>query len=160
MEIKGLYIITDHDRDGQLEQRVAAALRGGARIVQYRDKENDTDAKLVIARRLAELCHQHDALFLVNDSPELAKAAGTDGVHLGQQDMPIGKARELLGPDKVIGISTRTTGQAIDAERAGADYIAVGSMFPTGSKDDAELVGPERLAKIDVSSTQFVKTSV
>ncbi|PLX77748.1 MAG: phosphomethylpyrimidine kinase, partial [Desulfuromonas sp.] len=148
MKISGLYIITDSNRDGRLEERIEAALRGGARIVQYRDKSADLTEQERMARRLAQLCREHRALFLINDSPQLAVAVGADGVHLGQQDMLLAEARKLLGPKKIIGISTRTVEQAVQAAKAGADYIAVGSMFPTGSKDDAELVGPERLREI------------
>ncbi len=154
MELNGLYIITDHDRDGGLGQRVAAALEGGARIVQYRDKERPFEQQVAAAIRLGELCRKHGALFLVNDSPQLALAAGADGVHLGQQDAGIDAARRLLGPGRIIGISTRTVEQAVAAEKDGADYIAVGSMFATGTKADAVQVGPERLREIRAAVTR------
>lgn len=146
--IKGLYLITDSDADGRLAERVAAALRGGARVVQYREKSRPAEQQAAVARQLAGLCRQAGALFLVNDSPQLALACGADGVHLGQGDDSVGAARALLGPDKLIGVSTRTVDQALAAQSEGADYIGLGAMFPTGSKDDAELVGVERLRAV------------
>jgi hydroxymethylpyrimidine kinase/phosphomethylpyrimidine kinase/thiamine-phosphate diphosphorylase len=146
--IGGLYLITDHNRDGRLSDQVAAALAGGARVVQYRDKRRTAGQQLAACRQLAKLCRQAGALFLVNDSPQLAQASGADGVHLGQGDGSIEAARALLGPDKIIGVSTRTVAQARQAEAEGADYIGLGAMFPTGSKNDAEVVGVQRLREV------------
>ncbi len=143
--LSGLYLITDHNRDERLLQRVEAALRGGARIVQYRDKTGAADERLALAKALRELCHQAGALFLVNDQPRLAIASGADGVHLGQQDMSPAEARQLLGPEAIIGVSTRTPEQALQAEAQGADYIGVGSIYPTGTKEDAKLIGLDSL---------------
>jgi len=148
MKIEGLYQITDHNRDGRLPQRVAKALRGGARIVQYRDKETPASAQLAVARELAGLCRQAGAIFIVNDSPGLALECGADGVHLGQGDMGPEQARALLGPDRLIGVSTRTVEQARAARKAGADYIGLGSIYPTNSKGDAVHVGLERLSQV------------
>ncbi len=146
--IKGLYLITDHNRDHRLVDRVRAAVRGGVQIVQYRDKEVSPNEQMRMACELAKLCRAANVIFIINDSPALARACNADGVHLGQQDMTLTEARALLGPDKIIGISTRTVDQAKKAEEDGADYIAIGSMFPTGSKVDAEHVGVERLREI------------
>lgn len=146
--IKGLYLITNDDRDGRLAERVAAALRGGARVVQYREKNRPAEEKLSACRQIAELCRQAGALFLVNDSPQLVQESGADGVHLGQGDDSVGAARALLGPDRIIGVSTRTVAQARQAEEEGADYIGLGAMFPTGSKSDAEVVGAQRLREV------------
>ena len=90
--IDGLYLITNGDLDGDLLPRVKAALRGGARVIQYREKRLPTQERLGVARKLLELCRRHDALFLVNDLPELAWACGADGVHLGQGDSSIAEA--------------------------------------------------------------------
>jgi hydroxymethylpyrimidine kinase / phosphomethylpyrimidine kinase / thiamine-phosphate diphosphorylase len=146
--IEGLYLITDHNRDGQLKNRVRAALKGGARIVQYRDKTSPPDQQVDEARELCELCHKFGATFIVNDDTELALAGGADGVHLGQGDATIASARKLLGHDRIIGISTRTIEQALKAEMQGVDYVAVGSIFPTLTKEDAEVVGIETLNKV------------
>ncbi len=146
--IKGLYLITDHNRDNRLVERVRSAIRGGTTVVQYRDKASSPQEQLDIAGDLATLCRAAGTIFIINDSTELALACNADGVHLGQQDMTLAEARAILGPDKIIGISTRTVAQAQKAEQAGANYIAVGSMFPTDTKADAEHVGVERLQEI------------
>jgi hydroxymethylpyrimidine kinase / phosphomethylpyrimidine kinase / thiamine-phosphate diphosphorylase len=145
--IRGLYLITDENRDGLLLQRSEAALRGGARILQMRSKLMPAGERTAAARALKALCGRFDALFLINDDPHLALESGADGVHLGQKDMPLPEARVLLG-DRIIGVSTRTVEQAILAEAQGADYVAVGSIFPTSTKGDAEHVGVQRLKEI------------
>jgi hydroxymethylpyrimidine kinase/phosphomethylpyrimidine kinase/thiamine-phosphate diphosphorylase len=101
-----------------------------------------------LAHQLRRLCRETGATFLVNDSPVLAHDCGADGVHIGQGDGSVAEARAILGAGKLIGISTRTIAQARQAESDGADYIGLGAMFPTGSKDDAELVGIERLQEV------------
>jgi len=146
--IHGLYLITDHNRDGRLSKRVAAAMRGGARIVQYRDKEQPEAVKLAELAQLRPLCRQHGALLLVNDDPQLARKSDADGVHLGQGDGPVAAARAFLSPGKIVGVSTRTAAQARQAEADGADYIGLGAIYPTGSKGDAQLVGVARLAEV------------
>lgn len=146
--ISGLYLITDDHRDGRLAERVVAALRGGARTVQLRCKEATADERLALARRIQPLCREHGALFLINDDPVLALAAEADGVHLGQTDLSVAEARRILGPHRLIGVSTRTVEQALKAAAQGADYIGLGSMFATTSKDDAVVVGVETLRRV------------
>ncbi len=146
--IKGLYLITPQGSDEHIMNVVKEGLRGGAQVVQYRDKERSQDAQVTLARQLVQLCKEAGATFLVNDSPELAVACFADGVHLGQDDGSVHDVRKLLGQNKLIGVSTRTIDQALKAEMAGADYIGVGSIFPTKTKDDAELIGVEALRKI------------
>jgi hydroxymethylpyrimidine kinase/phosphomethylpyrimidine kinase/thiamine-phosphate diphosphorylase len=97
---------------------------------------------------LRALCRDAGALFIINDSPQLALACDADGVHIGQQDTPLAEARALLGPDKIIGTSNRTAAQAVAGERAGADYLAVGSIYPTGTKSDAVHVGLDTLREV------------
>lgn len=152
--ISGLYLITDNDNDGRLIERVRLALKGGVRILQYRAKSVAPDKQRQTASVLRSLCREASVVFMVNDSPELALACGADGVHLGQGDMPIDQARALLGPGKIIGISTRTAEQALAGEAQGADYIAVGAMFPTRTKSDAQLVGLEALRRIRAAVTR------
>ena len=146
--LEGLYLITPEGPKQQVFKTVQAALDGGARVVQYRDKQRPPEAQIEIARELAQLCHQQGATFLVNDHPQVASASNADGVHLGQQDLSIQEARRTLGPAKLIGVSTHSIDQAIKAEMAGADYIGVGAMFATQNKENAEQIGIEALRKI------------
>ena len=146
--IQGLYLITPQGSEEHILKTVGDGLRGGARIVQYRDKQRSPDGQVNLARQLVKLCKEAGATFLINDSPDLALACFADGVHLGQADGSVNDARKLLGPGKLIGVSTRTVDQALKAEMAGADYIGVGSIFPTSTKDDAELIGIETLRKV------------
>jgi hydroxymethylpyrimidine kinase/phosphomethylpyrimidine kinase len=146
--IQGLYLITPQGSDKKTLDVVRQGLLGGVKVVQYRDKERSDDAKVSLARQLVQLCKEAGATFLVNDSADLAVACFADGVHLGQDDGSVHDARKLLGANKLIGVSTRTVDQALKAEMAGADYIAVGSIFPTQTKNDAELVGLKTLSKV------------
>ena len=146
--IKGLYFITPTGVEEEILAVVRAALLGGASVVQYRDKERGHDAKVALGRQIGTLCRTFAATFLVNDSPLLARDCAADGVHLGQSDGSIAAARTILGHDRLIGISTRTVKQALKAAENGADYIGLGAMFPTGSKNDAELIGVGRLREV------------
>ncbi len=146
--LSGLYLITDDNHDGKLQTKVKAALTGGAKVVQYRAKDIRPDDRREMAEKLNELCHDHKALFIVNDLPELANEVGADGVHLGQDDMTVAQARQILGHKKLIGISTHSVDEALKAEAQGADYIGIGSIFPTGSKNNTTLVGLATLTKV------------
>ena len=146
--ISGLYLITDDNRDGALLTRVTAALRGGVRILQYRDKDATPAERQEMATRLAALCRQAGATFIINDDAELARDCNADGVHLGQKDGAVATARTLLGPGKLIGVSTRTIAEAQRAAAAGADYIGLGSLYPTTTKGDAIVVGLEVLRAV------------
>ncbi len=146
--IQGLYLITDDSRGEVLRDRLIAALHGGVRIVQYRGKHVSEAIRRQEAEMVGGLCRQAGALFIVNDDPHLTVACQADGVHLGQQDMSITEARALLGPDKIIGTSNRTVEQALASEKAGADYVAVGSIYPTTTKNDAVHIGLETLRTI------------
>ena len=123
-------------------------IRGGARIVQLRDKVLPKKELLPIAIELKKLCAGHNALFIINDHLDIALASDADGLHLGQNDLPIKVARRLLPIDKVLGYSTNTLEQALTAEAEGADYIGVGSIYPTSSKETAIVIGPERLRQV------------
>jgi len=113
----------------------AAALAGGADMIQLRDKTGDVRALLPQARAIRALCRASGALFIVNDRLDLALAAGADGVHVGQEDLPAEAARRLLPPGGILGVSTHSREQAEAARAAGADYIGFGPMFPTGTKE-------------------------
>lgn len=146
--LSGLYLITDDNSDGKLLRRVESALVGGARTIQYRAKKVAADERLGMAKMLLAACHKVGAKLIINDFAELAKEIDADGVHLGQDDMSVAQARQLLGRNKIIGVSTHSVDQALKAEVHGADYIAIGSIFPTDSKDVPQLVGIETLRKV------------
>jgi hydroxymethylpyrimidine kinase/phosphomethylpyrimidine kinase/thiamine-phosphate diphosphorylase len=144
--IKGLYLITDHG--DRLIERISRALSGGVSVLQYRNKEKDFPARLAEGRELRALCASRGVTFIVNDDLRLAVELGADGVHLGQEDGSVEEARGLLGPGKIIGISTHTLEEAVRAEAAGADYIGFGAMYPTGSKEVRHMPGPAALAAV------------
>jgi hydroxymethylpyrimidine kinase/phosphomethylpyrimidine kinase/thiamine-phosphate diphosphorylase len=146
--IEGLYLITPQGDESHIVETVRHGLRGGAKIVQYRDKERSRQQQVELARQLVQLCKEVGATFLVNDDAELALDCSADGVHLGQSDGSVHEARRVLGPKRLIGVSTRTVDQALKAEMAGADYVGVGSVFQTGTKQDAELIGLETLSRV------------
>ena len=146
-----LYAVTDRSwlaDDETLGDALEEAIGGGVTFVQVREKHLDHDSFVREARGLKELCWSHGVPFVVNDDVEVALAVDADGVHVGQSDMACAKARELLGPEKIVGVSAETVEEARLAEADGADYLGVGAVFPTGSKDDAEVVGVERLKDI------------
>jgi len=137
-DLRGLYVLTDERLGDRLEPAVAAALAGGARLVQYRDKSGDSARRLREARALRRLTRAYGALFLVNDDPALAAEAEADGVHLGRDDPGLGRARRLMGPEAVIGVSCYASlDRARAAVRAGADYVAFGSVYPSPTKPGA-----------------------
>lgn len=127
-----LYLVTSPSE--QLIPVVEAALQGGVTLVQYRDKTADDFVRIELAYKLRQLCHQYGALFIVNDRTDLALAVDADGVHLGQQDLPIATARQLLGAQRLIGRSTTNPDEMQQAIQEGADYIGVGPVFETPTK--------------------------
>ena len=145
-----LYAVTDRTwlGDETLYQQVEKTLKGGATFIQLREKHLDDTAFLEEAVELKELCRRYHVPFVINDNVEIALKMGADGVHVGQSDMEAGNVREKLGPDKIIGVSAQTVEQAVLAEQRGADYLGVGAVFPTGSKDDADDVSHETLKAI------------
>jgi thiamine-phosphate pyrophosphorylase len=122
---------------------VREAIAGGVDAVQLRDKASSDREMLRIARDLRRWTRECDALLFVNDRPDLARAAHADGVHLGQEDFPVKEARRIVGPDALIGLSTHTIEQARGAAAEGADYIGVGPVFPSRTKQFTELAGLE-----------------
>jgi thiamine-phosphate pyrophosphorylase len=148
--LTGLYAIIDRQAlSGRSHIEVASQLiRGGAKTIQFRDKLGSKDELLPIAQQLKNLCSEHSVLFIMNDYLDIALAVGADGLHLGQKDLPIPVARKLLPIDVILGCSVTTVDQAAAAESSGADYIAVGSIYPTSSKETAKVVGLERLRQI------------
>ncbi|HEV8645976.1 MAG TPA: thiamine phosphate synthase [Burkholderiales bacterium] len=134
--VSGLYAVTPGLADpALLASKIEAALRGGARVVQYRNKTAHERLRHEQALQIARLCRDAGACFIINDSIELAREVGADGVHLGEDDDGVGAARALLGPGKLIGVSCYDQlSRARDAVAQGADYIAFGSFFPSPTK--------------------------
>ena len=145
-----LYAITDrHWLNGQtLKSQVEKALKGGATMIQIREKDLNEKDFLLEAEELLALCRSYNVPFIVNDNVELAVKIGADGVHVGQSDMNARDVRALIGNDKTLGVSTQTVEQALFAQECGADYLGVGAVFPTGSKDDAEVLDRKTLMDI------------
>jgi thiamine-phosphate pyrophosphorylase len=125
-----------------LDDILAAALDGGAEMIQLREKTWPSGTLYPIAQRLRARCRAAGVPFIINDRVDLAVAVDADGVHLGQEDLPAAAARVLLRPGMLLGLSTHSVEQAKAAQAAGADYVAVGSMFPTATKPEFQLVGP------------------
>jgi thiamine-phosphate pyrophosphorylase len=133
-----LYFVAD--RDG-MARALDGALAGGADLFQLRDKDASDDELLAAAERARERCHAAGALFVLNDRPDLAAACGADGVHVGQDDTPVQRARKLVGDDAIVGLSTHSMQQAQAGGRSGADYIAVGPVHATPTKAGRPAIG-------------------
>lgn len=147
-KLSGLYAVTPGEAAGTdaWVRKVEAAVRGGARIVQYRSKADSQAARRQHLERLVPVCSHAGARLIVNDSAELAAEFGAKGVHLGRDDGPVSEARRLIGPGKWIGVSCYNDLQlARDAVAAGADYVAFGSFFPSATKPGAVRATPELL---------------
>ncbi len=145
-----LYAVTDRHWLGEetLYDQVKKALDGGATFVQLREKKLDREDFLAEALEIQKLCREYGVPFVINDEVSIAKDIDADGVHVGQSDMEAMDVRKVLGPDKILGVSAQTVEQAITAEKHGADYLGVGAVFATGSKDDADDVSHETLKAI------------
>ncbi len=148
--IRGLYVLIDPEScAGRDPVEVARlALAGGAAMLQWRDKRRDKGEQLDQARAIRELCARHEATFIVNDHVDLALVLDADGVHLGQHDLPVASVRPLVPPGFVVGVSTNNAEEARRAQAEGASYVAVGSIFPTDTKDVTRPASPERLREV------------
>ncbi len=147
--LRGLYAVTPDLADTtELAARVAAAIAGGASAIQYRNKTADAQTRRTQAAALARVHAAHGALLIVNDDADLAAAVGADGVHIGEDDVSIAAARELVGPDRLVGVSCYDDFmRARDAVAAGADYVAFGSFFPSSVKPQARRASTAVLAQ-------------
>lgn len=156
-----LYAVTDRAwlRGRTLAECVEAALKGGATMVQLREKELDEAFFEKEARELLEVCHRYGVPLLINDNVELAKRVDADGVHVGQKDWEASKVRAYLGKDKIIGVTAKTVDLACAAEAAGADYIGSGAVFGTDTKADAAPMSKELLKEI-CSSVSIPVTAI
>lgn len=145
-----LYAVTDrYWLNGEsLISHVEKAIKGGTTFVQLREKDLSHDAFFKEAVEIKDLCKKYSIPFVINDDVQIAIDMDADGVHVGQSDMEAGDVRKAIGPDKILGVSAHTVEQAILAEKRGADYLGVGAVFPTGSKDDADDVSHETLKAI------------
>jgi thiamine-phosphate pyrophosphorylase len=145
---RGLYAITDSHLipADTLTDQVAAAIRGGAAVIQYRDKSSSPEQRQQQAAALVSLCHDHGIALIINDDAELAAAVGADGVHLGKADSTLRSVRKRLGAGAIIGMSCYNEFErAVAAASEGADYVAFGRFFPSQSKPDAVAADPELL---------------
>lgn len=149
LEKAGVPVTDDALREGLLED-TKAALEGGMTYVQMREKGDPMTEEELLTEALAlkALCEEYGVPFVIDDDVELAVKCGADGVHVGQSDMACVEARKALGSAKVVGVSAQTVEQAIQAEKDGADYLGVGAVFPTGSKDDADDVSHDTVKAI------------
>jgi thiamine-phosphate diphosphorylase len=145
----GAYVVTSGDH----LQLARAACQGGARIVQYRDKETHSARRLDIARQIRAVTREHGTLFIVNDQIDIAMLSEADGMHLGQEDIAIADARSLLPPRMIIGVSCSSLAQAREAVSQGADYLGIGAVFATPVKAEYPLVGLELLRRIAAEIT-------
>ncbi len=138
----GLYLILDPAVAGSLllTDLVKTALRTGVRVFQLRMKTPHAGEFYDLAAQFCALIQAGGGTFIVNDRVDVAQAVGADGVHLGQEDLPLADARAILGPDKLIGISTHTMNQALEADAGGADYVGFGPIFPTSTKEQPDPV--------------------
>jgi len=149
MYFGGLCFITDHNTGGlSFLDMTQAVLRAGAGWVQYRNKNASRLKVYEEAIKLKDLAGKHNAVFIVNDYSDIALAVDADGVHLGQDDLPVKEARKILGKGKIIGVSTHCIEQALEAEQAGADYIGFGPVFHTSTKDAGNPRGTVLLGEI------------
>jgi len=148
--IGSLYVILDRQVLAGRDELATASqiIEGGARVIQLRDKQSNKRELLPIAQKLKDLCAKAGILFIINDYLDIALAINADGLHIGQGDLPLPTIRKELPIDKLIGCSVNTVSQAIRAQEEGADYIAVGSIFPTTTKTDATVVGIDRLKEV------------
>ncbi|MBA5849947.1 thiamine phosphate synthase [Clostridium sp. cel8] len=152
MEIDySLYLVTDRRfiRDKPLKQAVEEAIIGGVTLVQIREKTATTREFYKIALEVRSVTSKYKVPLIINDRLDIAQAINADGVHLGQSDMPLYEARKILGKDKIIGISVGNVEEAISAQKGGADYLGIGTIFNTGTKKDIDMpIGIDGLQKI------------
>ena len=143
---KKLYLVTDSSKFNSQDEfldKIALSLKGGVQIIQLREKISSTKLFIETGKKVKELCAIYDAIFIINDRIDVAHVVGADGVHLGQDDMDINSARDILGKDAIVGISTHSPEQAQKAILSGADYIGVGPVFETPTKPGRKAVGTD-----------------
>ncbi|ENK1244595.1 thiamine phosphate synthase [Clostridium botulinum] len=146
-----LYLITDRRflKGRELKKVIEDAILGGVTIVQVREKDISTREFFKVAKEVKKVTDYYKVPIIINDRLDIAQAIDADGVHLGQKDMPLNIARKILGKDKLIGISVGNVKEALEAENNGADYLGIGTIFPTGSKKDVDaIIGIDGLSQV------------
>ncbi|MFZ5435460.1 MAG: thiamine phosphate synthase [Bacillota bacterium] len=145
-----LYVVTERKLTGgrSLLEVVEESLAGGATVVQLREKDISTREFVKLAFRVKEVARRHGAAFIINDRVDVALAVGADGVHLGQDDMPLELARRMMGEQAVIGVSVSSVQEAKAAADGGADYLGVSAIYSTSTKTDAPVIGLDGLSEI------------
>ncbi len=151
--VYGLYVIIDPEVTGGRDpfEIARAALRGGARMLQLRDKLREKGQTLPLARALREMSAAHKALLIVNDHADLARIVEADGLHVGQGDLPVAEVRQLLGPHQMIGRSNHLLEEAVESQALGADHVALGAIYLTATKAsiiDRAPIGPEAVRRV------------
>ena len=145
-----LYAVTDRrwSNNDTFYKHIEESLEGGVTFLQLREKNLDTDSFFKEAIKIKELCKKYNVPFIINDNVEIALKSNADGIHVGQDDMGAKEVRKLIGKDKILGVSVQTVEQALLAQSQGANYLGVGSIFTTTSKDDAKSVSINTLKEI------------
>jgi thiamine-phosphate pyrophosphorylase len=146
-----LYFVVEADASDRL---LDAALSGGCNLLQLRDKEGDDETLLEAAERFRDACDRYGALFVLNDRPELALQCGADGVHVGQDDLPVDAVRRLVGPEMLIGLSTHSSGQFDEGLGSAADYLSAGPIWETPTKAGRPATGLELIRHAAVVATK------
>jgi thiamine-phosphate pyrophosphorylase len=150
-----LYLVTDRTlmSSPTLELAVEAALAGGCTLIQLREKDASSLEFYQMAVNVKKITDHYQVPLIINDRVDLALAVDAAGVHVGQRDLPAAIARQLIGPEKILGVSASSLAEAVQAQKDGADYLGIGAMFATGTKNDAKLVTLEELQKIKAAVT-------
>ena len=145
-----LYLVTDRElmSSASVEESVTQAIAGGCTVIQLREKSLSSRDFYEVARLVREITSQSSVPFLVNDRLDIALAVDADGVHVGQEDLPCGAVRRIMGDDKIVGVSVSNLPEALAARDAGADYLGVGAMYATGTKTDADITSMDELKRI------------
>ena len=145
-----VYLVTDrrNKTDEEFLNIIEESIKGGTTVVQLREKTASTKEFYELALKVKEITSRYDVPLLINDRVDIALAVDSEGVHIGQDDMPADIAREIIGEDKILGVSASTVEEAKKAEKDSADYIGSGAVFPTATKDDADSVSKEELKEI------------
>ncbi|WP_346676349.1 thiamine phosphate synthase [Erysipelatoclostridium sp. An173] len=145
-----LYLVTDRHwlANRNLEDDVEKAILGGVTMVQLREKNIDNDSFIELAKKVKQVCNKYKVPFIINDNLEVALAVDSDGIHIGQDDLPASLIRQKIGPDKILGVSAHNLDEAIAAKKAGATYLGAGAMFSTTTKDNTTNLSIEQLQTI------------
>lgn len=145
-----LYLCTDRGlmTSPTIEDSVEQALKGGATVIQLREKDCSSREFYELALRVKAITRKYNAPLIINDRVDIALAVDADGVHVGQSDLPCAAVRAIMGPDKIVGVSASSLEEAVQAQKDGADYLGVGAMYATSTKDDAEIVSMDELKAI------------